>query len=134
MELEHYLEQLSRKPGALRHCRATQAICKQLEILLDRLDQRLGYIQANREFIQILMLSRRYSLEQLERAISMSLEYGALAASAIETLLRSMSTLPSDPVSDQWLTQELPHVAAGAFHPECDLSDYAQLAKVGDLC
>jgi hypothetical protein len=130
LKLDHYLDQLGRKPAALRYCQATQAICRQLETLLDRLDHRLGYMHANEEFIQILMLGRRYSQPELEKAISLSLDYGALSASSVETLLRSMNAQQGSPFTEgDWLTQKLPHLKPLAFQPEFDLSGYAQLGQ-----
>ena len=92
--LDHYLDQLRRKPNALWDCKATQQHRFEpfIQNLWLRLESRHPLREANRNFIQVLLLGRKYRQEELAMAIELALSYGSIEAGAIENVLRQLNT------------------------------------------
>jgi len=89
LQLDHYLDQLQYKAGAFWDCKATKGHKfdpAYLEISR-RLSERLPKNEANREFVKILLLGRRYDQKDLLAGLDIALKFGALESSAIEYIL-----------------------------------------------
>ena len=81
--LDHYLELLARKPGALRASLPLRQEREQgrwrecFDALWQAIDGKVGPTEAARQMVDVLMLCREHRLEVVERAVA-----GALAAGA----------------------------------------------------
>src|SRR5262249_24758040 len=93
--LDHYLDQLSRKPGALWDCKAIhevatdevfQLLWKQLMSRFPELkDENIRLKAAQKNFIEILYLRRRFSANQLRDGIKKAIECrSSISAASIE--------------------------------------------------
>lgn len=99
--LDHYLDQLQYKSSSFWDCKAVtqhQFDPRFLEIW-DRLSDKYSKKEANRKFVQILLLQRRYSHDNLLKAVELSLKYGALEPSAVENIVHQFET--DQPVYNQ---------------------------------
>lgn len=89
---EHYLDQLSRKPGAWKfskvvHCTTFSSDLTEIkERLLAKLDEK----QATKEFIQILLLKRVTPHETFDLALKMALSYGGINSNAISLIIKQL--------------------------------------------
>jgi transposase len=95
LNLEHYLDVLSRKPGALagsrplRQWRAAGLWTDAYDELWQSLQQRHGQPMGTRLMIEVLQLGRRSGYERLTGAIEQALALGTHDAAAVGYLLRS---------------------------------------------
>jgi transposase len=93
LDLEHYLEVLERKPGALAGSKPLEQWRRQgrwpssYDRLWQRLVERQGRQQGTREMIELLKLARREGYGRLEQAVSLALSLECWDASAIRYLL-----------------------------------------------
>ena len=111
LNLDHYLNQLYRKPHALNHSKAIkghQFHPLQQEIWR-RLSKKYDTKQANRQFITILQLRRICTAEQHLESIEKALNCGAIESDAVEQILKQNQT------------------AIEEKHWEYDLSEYKKL-------
>jgi len=98
LELDHYLELLRNKPGALpgalplRQTRERGAWPKTYDQLWERLVDRHGKSDGARQLIDVLMLHRTHPSDDVDHAVSMALDLGCLEACAIAVLLRQLQT------------------------------------------
>jgi hypothetical protein len=131
--LEHYLPQLKKKPGALWDCAAvkTEAFEPELLRLWERLSQRFDKREANREFINTLLLRRKYGTENVLTAIGLALSYGSVEYAGIVNVLEQLSTDSMPSYNVNWFSQMYPELAENSFHADYDLSRYANLHKGG---
>lgn len=128
LTLDHYLDQLQSKASALWDCKAAldHKFAPEFLELWNRLYQRHELKVANREFVKVLLLGRRYSHSELSAAISLALECGAIASDAIDNLIRQLMT--TSPHNDETaLKQKLSHISHGSW--SFDLSVYADLSQ-----
>ncbi len=134
--LDHYLDQLQTKPGALWDCKAmkTHSFEPDLMRLWGCLKNRFESRTANKEFIKILILRRQYSKKEFMTGINLALEYGAVGHAAITNILNQLTVAsPVYPESD-WLLKRLPHIANQNYTWNFDISQYAELTKeVGNV-
>jgi hypothetical protein len=141
--LNHYLDQLSKKPGALWDCKAMRELADD-EVLVDlwqKLIERYPklslkhsgkYRSAQQNFIEVLILKRRYPEDLWRNAIKKALECGAIEAAAIECIIRGI-TEPKTPIgAQQAVSEKLSHLHIPSW--ECDLSSYADLAVMEEQC
>jgi len=141
--LDHYLDQLCKKPGALWDCKAIRELTNN-EVLFDlweKLVERYPKLSiknpskfraAQTSFIEVLMLRRRYSEATLNNAIKKALECGATDAAAIECIIRGI-TEPKIPIeAQQAVSNKLSHLHIHSW--ECDLSSYADLGIMEESC
>lgn len=126
--LEHYLEQLERKPGALRDCKAfkEEDFPKQIYELWRRLKNRYEPRMANKELIGVLLLMRKYSYDEVLTAIELSLEHNAIECAAIDNIMRQLKEKIYYIDKDD-LDTRLAHITVPSF--DFDLSAYNSLAK-----
>jgi len=109
--LEHYYDQLERKPGAFNFAKVVQDYCfsddlKSLRSRLLLIPEKLQY-HPNTEFIKILTLQRHATVKEFETAIQLSLSYGGITYEAIKSMIQllkidqqpmeySLETLPKE--------------------------------------
>jgi hypothetical protein len=131
--LEHYLPQLKKKPGALWDCAAVKTHIFEPELLQlwERLSLRFTTREANVEFINTLLLRRKYGTEKLLRAIGLALSYGCVEYAGIVNVLQQLSADSMPSYNSNWLSQMYPELAKQSFHADYDLSRYANLHKGG---
>jgi len=125
--LDHYLDQLRKKPGALWDCKATKGLLKDkaLEVIWERLFERNPIRKAQKDFIEILYLKKKYKEQNWRAAINKTLECGAYDPAAIESIIRMLITPTS---SDEKAVQKrLEHIFIPVW--ECNLSEYATLSE-----
>ena len=93
LDLEHYLEVLERKPGALAGSRPLQQWRERgrwpegFDRLWRSLQERHGQQVGTREMIELLLLGKRQGWERLQQAVEEALELGATDAAAVRHLV-----------------------------------------------
>jgi len=93
LDLEHYLEVLERKPGAMAGSKPLEQWRRQgrwpasYDRLWQRLVERQGKQQGTREMIELLKLARQEGYGRLEQAVSLAQSLECWDASAIRYLL-----------------------------------------------
>jgi hypothetical protein len=93
LSLEHYLDVLSRKPGALagskplQQWRAEGRWSKDYDELWTGLQKRFGAQAGTRLMIELLGLGRQYGYDRLNKAIHQALALGAIDHAAVRYLL-----------------------------------------------
>ncbi len=130
-QLDHYLELLQRKPGALKGSlplrqereRGRWPAC--FDELWQQIEDRYGASEAARQMVDVLLLIRELGPDRVELAVR-----GALAASAHDgravALLARRSERPAQP-----RLFELPERLAATDRPEPTLHDYDALLSRG---
>jgi transposase len=126
--LEHYLDQLRRKPGALWDSKVTKDLLddKALEAIWERLFMRNPLREARKDFIEILYLKKKYKKDEWKAGINKALECGAYDPTAIESIIKMLIT-PSNSCDEKATQEKLNHIAIPRW--ECNLSEYAMLSK-----
>ena len=126
-QLDHYLELLARKPGALAH---SLPLCQEREQgrwpecfdqLWALIEQRVGGSEAARQMVDVLMLCREHELEVVELAVR-----GALAAGAHDGRAVALLARRHERPQPERLT-ELPERLTRHDRPPPPLDDYDQL-------
>jgi hypothetical protein len=125
--LDHYLELLARKPGALAGSLALHQERERgawppcFDELWQLIAAKVGASEAARQMVDVLMLVRDHGLEQVELAVRGALAAGAHDGRAVAVLARRADRTAPGP-----LTGLDPRLAA-VERPEPDLTDYDQL-------
>jgi transposase len=90
IELDHYLEQLYRKPGAFKHAKVVKKakFSRPINRMLEELPLRFDTSNAHREFIQILSLKRRATESELDVAIELAIECSAVSFHGVQSILQ----------------------------------------------
>ncbi|MGI0156591.1 MAG: Mu transposase domain-containing protein [Thermoplasmata archaeon] len=126
-DFRHYLALLERKPGALDFARPLEGVelpgC--LRILRRRLEADLGH-SGTREFIKVLRLLERATMNQLAGAVEGALAIGATGADAITCILQHRSESPVGLFS----LDGHPHLKSVVIEPP-DLAAYRDLTATG---
>jgi hypothetical protein len=100
LDLEHYLEVLSKKPGAfagstaLEQWRAQGRWTVSHDRYWEALKQRQGKQEGTRAMIELLLLGRDYGYPALQRSLVQALACGCSDVSAVRLLLKGQSALP----------------------------------------
>lgn len=131
LDLEHYLDVLFRKPGALAGSRPLEQQRKaglwpaSFDHLWDALVSRHGRQNGTRHMITVLKLASQFGRERLRTAIETALETGCTDPAAIEHLLRAddLNRPPCDPVDVGML--------AHYHRPLPVMTEYDQLLAAG---
>ena len=95
LDLEHYLDVLLRKPGALAgstplaQCRAQGRWPEVYDEFWTGLKLRQGKQQGTKAMIEVLLLAREYGAPALQRAVTAALEFGGSDVGAVRLLLRA---------------------------------------------
>jgi transposase len=131
LQLDHYLDQLSHKAGALWDCTAvkTHKFEPELMDLWNRLKSRLDKRKANKEFIEILLLKRLYDADSFKSAIELALAFGAIEHAGVLNILRQLTSERRVMGNESWLEQMRPELKDKMFKASFDLSQYGQLCK-----
>jgi transposase len=127
-QLDHYLELLARKPGALQHSvalaqergRGAWPAC--FDELWAELTERYGRSHAAAEMVDVLLLCREHSPDQVELAVRGALTAGAIDGRAVAVLARRADSAGAPAP----LTDLAPRLAAHE-RPAPDLADYDRL-------
>ena len=129
--LNHYLDQLIRKPGALWDCKAAKNHKFEPELieLWNRLYSRMDKRKANKEFIKILLLRRISSFDEFESAIGLALQYGSVEYAGVLNLLNQLTTDSLPRYDEKWLANILPELSETSYDFSFDLSPYSTLHK-----
>ncbi len=129
LQLEHYLNQLLRKPNAFWHCKAVYQ--HKFESILMQIWQRLrekhDNKEANRQFVAILMLKRKFSEKQIREAIELALEYGAIEYAAVKNIIYQLE-MPCNYFKQDNIKKLLP-TSLSVSTWQFDLSLYAELSQ-----
>lgn len=97
LDLEHYLDVLERKPGALAgstplaQWREKGRWPKSYDRLLDALIERHGKLDGTREMVELLQCGRTHGYERLAEAVTSALDLGCADSEAVRYLLDSSS-------------------------------------------
>jgi transposase len=114
LNLEHYLDVLAKKPGALAGSMPLQQWRTQgrwpesFDRFWEKLQQRRGRQDGTRAMIEVLLLGRQHGYEPLRRAIEEALALGASDVAVIRYLLertRMEPRLPAAALQVGWLEQ-----------------------------
>lgn len=89
---EHYLDQLSRKPGAFKFSKVVHCTSFGVDLteVKARLEAKLDEKQAIKEFIQILLIKRATAHESFDLALKMALSYGGINSNAISLIIKQL--------------------------------------------
>jgi len=93
LDLEHYLEVLDRKPGALAGSRPLKQWREQgrwpesYDTLLHKLIERHGKQNGTREMIELIKLGRQHGYKRLEEMVRKALELGCWDGAAVRYLV-----------------------------------------------
>lgn len=104
--LDHYLELLRRKPGALkgslplRQERDRGAWPPCFDALWQGIEERYGASEAARQMVDVLLLCREHGPARVELAVRGSLASGALDGRAVALLARRQERAAPPPLSD----------------------------------
>jgi hypothetical protein len=90
--LDHYLDQISRKPNAYKFSRVVQetVLCADLEKIKEMLFSRLGENNGVREFIQVLLLKRVSTEDIFNTAIKFAISYGGVTSNAVSSFIKQL--------------------------------------------
>jgi len=130
LDLEHYLEALSRKPGALAgstplaQWRAQGRWPSSYDRLWDALKQRQGKQEGTRAMIEVVQLGSQHGYDRLQRAVEEALEMGCFDVAAVRLLLESTSLNAQTPAE----VVEIGRLRA-YDRPQPNLSKYDELLR-----
>jgi transposase len=130
-ELDHYLELLVHKPGALAGSVALHQQREQgrwpdcFDQLWAALTGRYGPSEAARQMVDVLLLAREYGAGHVELAVRGALAAGAHDGRAVGVLARRADRPPAAVIDD------LPERLIGLGSPEPTLANYDQLLRIG---
>jgi transposase len=129
--LDHYLELLQKKPGALEHSLALRQEREQgrwpecFDVLWQAIGAKVGASEAARQMVDVLMLCREHGPGPVELAVRGALAAGAHDGRAVAVLIGRQQR------QDVAALSELPDRLAGHERPEPELSEYNQLLERG---
>ena len=130
-ELDHYLELLVHKPGALAGSVALHQHRERgrwpdcFDQLWVRLTERYGPSEAARQMVDVLLLAREHGPAHIELAVRGALAAGAHDGRAVGVLARRADRPPPAVIDD------LPDRLLGLGSPEPTLANYDQLLRIG---
>jgi transposase len=126
-QLDHYLELLAHKPGALAGSVALHQERQRggwpgcLDQFWSALTERYGPSEAARQMVDVLLLAREHGPARVELAVAGALAAGAHDGRAVGVLARRSERPPPAEIKD------LPERLAAIQRPEPTLGDYDQL-------
>jgi len=98
LELDHYLELLRTKPGAmpgatpLRQARDRGGWPKAYDVLWSALNERYGEADGTRQLIDVLTMHRDHPTDDVHLAVDMAIDMGSYSADAVAFLVRGFTT------------------------------------------
>jgi len=108
LDLEHYLDVLERKPGALagssplKQWRERGRWPESFDCLWQSLQERHGRYEGTREMIELLTLGKRQGWDRLTKAIEESLALGCTDAAAVRHLVTASELVRSRTEPFEW--------------------------------
>ena len=129
LDLDHYLELLRLKPGAmarsrpLRQAREGGRWPADYDGLWQAMTKRFGVSEGTRQMVDVLLLHREAPADTVHCAVSLALEYGGYNASAVAMLLRQLISTERQPRA----LSELGRLAAYSKPARTDMSTYDKL-------
>lgn len=92
LELDHYLDQLLRKPKAILFARVVNRTKFEdcLNLLRQRMQNKYPYPAGDLEFIKTICLKRKYSSNHFLSAVEIAISYGALTSQAVECIVKQL--------------------------------------------
>lgn len=110
LTLDHYLNQLRRKPGALPYAKVSKQAVLDTTLLemKDRLSAKYGDKKANKEFVDLLILQRRWDEKAVIEGVKKALDLGAIDTSSVENLLRQKTLTPNVNIEDMQKISSIP--------------------------
>jgi transposase len=126
-QLDHYLELLARKPGALRSSLPLRQEREQgrwpecFDQLWKAIEAKVGRTEAARQMVDVLMLCRCHGLEVIERAVAGALAAGAHDGRAVKLLAERQARPQPEAL------KQLPDRLSQHDRPQPTLFDYDQL-------
>ena len=129
LDLEHYLEVLLRKPGALagstplEQWRARGRWPKSYDEFWEILKERHGKQDGTRAMVELIMLGRQHGYRELEQAVSQALDMGCFDVGAVRLLLHADRESPKSPEPVEI------GVLSCYDRPQPDLGEYDQLLR-----
>ncbi|MFT7623556.1 MAG: hypothetical protein ACI9WU_002739 [Myxococcota bacterium] len=129
LELDHYLELLRLKPGALARSRPLSTARQtglwpaDYDALWAALKQRHGDSEGTREMVDVALLHRQADPALVGRAVALALEYGTVAASVVQMLVcqLALADAPVEPLRALGALERYERPASS------DLTEYDQL-------
>jgi hypothetical protein len=112
VQLEHYLDALTKKPGALagsmplEQCRAQGRWPESFDQFWAKLEQRHGKQEGTRAMVDVLLLGRDHGFERLRAVVEQALDMGVSDVAAIRYLLeieRLEKRAPAEALDVGWL-------------------------------
>ncbi len=90
--LDHYLDQLHRKPTAIKYAKVLKKAIFPDHVmdLRQRLRSKYETKEGDLEFIKVLLLKRQASTDEFNCAIEIALSYGGITASAISSIIKQL--------------------------------------------
>lgn len=90
--LDHYLDQLLKKPRAVKHAKAIthHQFADHVLNLKHQLESKYDEIEFAKQFIEILLLQRTSSAEDFDVAIKLALSYGAISFQGVHSILKQL--------------------------------------------
>ncbi len=128
--LDHYLDQLRKKPGALWDCKVTKGLLDDiaLEAIWERLIERNPIRDARKNFITVLYLKKKYEESAWKAGINKAHECGAYDPTAIESIIKMLLT-PNSTCNEIATQEELVRRNLNVPKWECKLTGYEALSK-----
>ena len=127
LKLDHYLDQLLYKPAAFSYAKAVSQHTFD-PILLEiwnRLSEKHGKKEGNKQFTSILLLRRTCNQEELLKGVEQALNYGAIEYAAVELMIRQ-AEVSSANIDEREIHQFIP-TASPKWR--FDLAPYAELCE-----
>ena len=126
--LDHYLEQLYRKPTAIKFARVmnNEKFPQHILELRERLRNKYNIKNADLEFVKILFLKRQANSEDFNSSIQMGLSFGGITANAISSILKQLQLSPATTECNQ---EQLPGQCQLNIDHHFNLSQYDLLSK-----
>ena len=93
LDLDHYLDVLERKPGAMAGCKPLEQWRRAgrwpaaYDVLWQRLNERHGRQDGTRAMIEVILLGRRFGHDRLRTAVIEAVAHGAGDVAAVRYLL-----------------------------------------------
>lgn len=125
LKLDHYLDQLAYKPHAFSHAKVVvqNQFHPHLLQMRERLAQKYGHKEANKQFVSILLLRRHWSQEELLQGVETALYWGAIDCAAVENILRQKRLSMSLPTEEEIKS----FIPGKSYSWEFDLNIYKEL-------
>jgi len=126
LKLDHYLDQLLYKPAAFSYAKAVSrhSFHPTLLEIWNRLSEKHGKKEGNKQFTSILLLRRTCSQKELLKGVEQALNYGAIEYAAVELIIRQVE------ISNMNIEEEIHQFIPIPFPKwRFDLSPYAELCE-----